>query len=114
MAARHTLVLFDCLFGFLRNARYDSDTLAITLAISNLSVLVLGVYFLLRSCTVTSETDFLEAGFVEDVFSPFPIDRKKALDEYEKGDYNKSYIEMLYLGGGKAANQASPRGVRNT
>jgi hypothetical protein len=90
------------------SARYDDDKLAIALAISNLSVLVVGVLLLLRSCIVTSEGDFLEAGFVEDVFSHFPQDRQKKPDEEdEKPDKTRSYIEMLYLGGPKS--QPSPR-----
>lgn len=90
------------------SVRYDDDKLAVALAISNLSVLVVGVFLLLRSCFVTSEGDFLEAGFVEDVFSHFPQDRQKTPDEEdEKPDKSKSYIEMLYLGGGKT--QPSPR-----
>jgi len=45
----------------------DSTSLSYALLISNVSVLVIGVILILRACFNTSEGDFLDAGFDDNI-----------------------------------------------
>jgi len=49
------------------NMNIDSTSLSYALLISNVSVLVIGVILILRACFNTSEGDFLDAGFDDEI-----------------------------------------------
>jgi len=64
----------------------DSTSLSYALLISNASVLVFGLILILRACFNTSEGDFLDVGFDEEL---------SYLDENEKQEEEKEAIEMI-------------------